>query len=221
MSTSVLVADDQMLVRAGFAALLRAQPDLTVVGEADDGEQAVQLAAQCAPDVVLMDVRMPKLDGIGATERIIAASHGRTSVLILTTFDLDEHVYAALKAGASGFLLKDTPPEDLVKAVRLVARGEALLAPTVTRRLIRQFASLASREPAPPPAGFCDLTERETEVVILVARGLSNVQIAEKLYLSEATVKTHLNRAMAKLKLSSRAQVVAAAYESRLITPGG
>jgi DNA-binding NarL/FixJ family response regulator len=218
MSTSVLVVDDQVLVRAGFVALLNAQADLEVVGEADDGEQAVRLASVLRPDVVLMDVRMPRKDGVTATREILAKQDG-TAILMLTTFDLDEHVFAALRAGASGFLLKDTPPEDLVRAVRLVASGEALLAPSVTRRLISEFAALP--EPGRRPEEFAGLTERETEVVVLVAKGLSNGDISRSIFLSEATVKTHLNRAMTKLKLSSRAQVVAAAYEAGLVKPGG
>ncbi|RJQ71896.1 DNA-binding response regulator [Pseudonocardiaceae bacterium YIM PH 21723] len=218
--TSVLVVDDQMLVRAGFVALLSAQSDLEVIGEAGDGHGAVELVNRHRPDVVLMDIRMPNMDGIEATKLIVAATGGETSVLILTTFDADEYVYAALRAGASGFLLKDTPPEELVKAVRIVAEGNGLLAPQVTGRLIRTFANnpSAMMSPRPPlPA----LTERETEVLVLVARGLSNMEIAEKLFVSEGTVKTHLNRLMAKVGVSSRAQAVIAAYESGLVTVGG
>lgn len=215
MTTSVLVVDDQDLVREGLVALLDAQPDLLVVGEAPDGAQAVALASSLNPDVVMMDIRMPVMDGVTATERIISAG-ARSAVLILTTFDLDEHVYAALKAGASGFLLKDTPPEQLVQAVRLVAAGDALLAPSVTRRLINEFATrpIATVLPA-------DLTERENEIVVRVARGLTNAQIGKELFLSEATVKTGLGKVMTKLGLSSRAQVVAAVYEAGLLLPDG
>ncbi|MFI6095683.1 response regulator [Lentzea sp. NPDC051213] len=214
MSIAVVVADDQALVRAGFAAFLRAQPDIEVVAEAADGISAVAAATEHRPDVVLMDIRMPEADGIEATRQITEAFGGEVAVLILTTFDLDEYVYAALRAGASGFLLKDTSPEDLVAAVRVIASGEALLAPTVTKRLIREFTG------APvSTAHLEELTKRENEIMVLVARGMSNNQIAEKLYLSPTTVKTHVNRLMAKLALTSRAQVVAAAYEAGLVIP--
>lgn len=214
MSIKVVVADDQALVRAGFAAFLRAQPDIEVVAEAGDGIGVVTAVTEHRPDVVLMDVRMPEADGIEATRRITEAFGGEVAVLILTTFDLDEYVYAALRAGASGFLLKDTSPEDLVAAVRVIAAGEALLAPTVTKRLIREFSGTPVST-----AYLSELTRRENEIMVLVARGLSNAQIADKLYLSATTVKTHVNRLMAKLGLTSRAQVVAAAYEAGLVVP--
>lgn len=215
----VLVVDDQILVRAGFAALIRATPDLEVAGEASGGEEAVALAGSTRPDVILMDVRMPDLNGIAATERILAATGPvPPKVLILTTFDLDEYVYDALRAGASGFLLKDTPPERLIAAVRTIAAGDMLFAPTVTRRLVEAYTrekdtTLVSW------AGLDTLTARETEVLRMVGRALSNGEIADELCVSEATVKTHLNRTMAKLGLSSRAQVVALAYESGLVSP--
>lgn len=219
MSTSVLVVDDQMLVRGGIVALLNSQPDLTVVGEAEDGAEAVELAARLSPDVIMMDIRMPVMDGVTATKRILADNDNGVAVLVLTTFALDEQVYAALRAGASGFLLKDTPPEELVRAVRTVAAGDALLSPSITRKLIGEFAR---QRPVPLPQGgrLTSLTYRENEVALLVARGFTNADIAEQLYVSEATVKTHLNRAMGKMELSSRAQVVAAVYEAGLLTPG-
>ncbi|GAA3447835.1 response regulator [Planomonospora venezuelensis] len=215
----VLVVDDQILVRAGFAALIRATPDLEVAGEASGGEEAVRLAAAVRPDVILMDVRMPGLNGIAATGRILAAAgQPPPKVLILTTFDLDEYVYDALRAGASGFLLKDTPPERLIAAVRAIAAGDMLFAPTVTRRLVEAYTS--GRDSAlAPDAGLGALTAREIEVLRMVGRALSNGEIAGELQVSEATVKTHLNRAMAKLGLSSRAQAVALAYETGLVSP--
>jgi DNA-binding NarL/FixJ family response regulator len=213
----VLIADDQEMVREGFAALLRAQPDIEVVGQAADGIEAVAMARQSLPDVVLMDVRMPRMDGLEAA-RMVAAD-GSAKVLMLTTFDLDEYVYAALRAGASGFLLKDAPAAELVQAVRVVARGEGLLAPSVTRRLIEDFA----RRPMPggqAPPTLQALTTREVEVLALIAQGLSNQEIAAQLVVAEQTVKTHVGRILGKLGLRDRAQAVVVAYESGLIKPG-
>ncbi|MDX6740879.1 response regulator transcription factor [Actinocorallia sp. A-T 12471] len=211
--TRVLVADDQALVRGGFRMIL-AKGGLDVVGEAADGREAVAQALRLRPDVVLMDIRMPEMDGLEATRRVLADAPA-CRVIILTTFDLDAYVYAALAAGASGFLLKDVTPEHLVAAVRLVSTGDALLAPSITRRLVERFAT-----PAPTPEGLADLTPRETEVLRLLARGLSNPELAAHLSLSEATVKTHIARIFAKLGLRDRAQAVITAYESGLITPG-
>ncbi|MWA02256.1 response regulator [Actinomadura sp. LD22] len=213
----VLVADDQTLVRGSFRVLIDTAPGLRAVGEAGTGAEAVGIAARERPDVVLMDVRMPEMDGIEATRRI-CRDLPDVRVLILTTFDLDSYVYAALRAGASGFLLKDTPPADLLSAIRVVASGESLLAPTVTRRLIAEFV----RRPAPagpPPAGLGALTDREREVLALIARGLSNTELAEHLHLSPATVKTHIGRLPAKLQARDRAQLVIAAYETGLVRP--
>jgi len=215
----VLVADDQALLRGSFRVLLDVTPDLVTVGEAGTGAEAVELTRQLQPDVVLMDVRMPEVDGIEATRQICGrAETADTRVLILTTFDLDEYVYAALRAGASGFLLKDTPPAELLTAIRLVAAGEGLLAPTVTRRLIAEFA----RRPDPAaalPRALDGITEREREVLTLIARGLSNAEIAAHLHLSLATVKTHVGRLLAKLQTRDRAQLVIVAYETGLVTP--
>ena len=215
--TRVLVVDDQALVRGGFAMILEAEPDLAVVGEAVDGVEATRLAAELTPDVVLMDVRMPRMDGIEATRRITAA--GRSRVLVLTTFDLDEYVYDAIRAGASGFLLKDVRPRDLGHAVRTVAAGDSLVAPAVTRRLLDEFV----RRPPPGrrPERLAPLTERELEVLSLIARGWSNAQIAGHLVLSETTVKTHVTRILTKLGLRDRVQAVVVAYETGLVLPGG
>jgi DNA-binding NarL/FixJ family response regulator len=214
----VALVDDQAMIRSGLRMILEAEPDVTVVGEAGDGAEAVQLAERARPDVMLMDVRMPRLDGIDAT-RAVMQLDAAPRVLMLTTFDLDDHVYAALRAGASGFMLKDAPAEQLVDAIRVVAAGEALLAPSVTRRLIDELA----RRPDPDASavhGIDDLTEREVSVLRLVARGLSNSEIAAEMYLGEATVKTHLGRVFAKLGVRDRAQAVVAAYESGVVTPG-
>jgi DNA-binding NarL/FixJ family response regulator len=217
---SVLIADDQALVRAGFRSILEAQPGIKVVGEAADGRDAVALARHRHPDVVLMDIQMPDIDGLEATRRIVESADPDDSVavLMLTTFDLNEYVYEALRAGASGFLLKDVPPEDLVAAVRVVAAGDGLIAPTITKRLIEQFAR--SAPPATPPRGLDELTPREVEVLTLVARGLSNGEIADDLVISEATVKTHVKRMLSKLGARDRVQAVVAAYEAGLVTPG-
>ena len=215
----VVLADDQLLVRAGFGALLAAEDDIEVAGEAADGREAVQLAQRVKPDVVLMDIRMPVLDGIEATRRIAAEPGlGDTHVVILTTFDLDEYVFEGLRAGAAGFLVKDTDPAELIRAVRVVAGGEALLSPKITLRLISEYAS-RSRSVRRVP-GMISLTAREREVVTLVAGGLSNEEIAAKLYLSGSTAKTHATRAMAKLGARDRAQLVVIAYESGLVRPG-
>jgi DNA-binding NarL/FixJ family response regulator len=222
MTIRLLLADDQVMVRQGFGALLNAQDGMLVVGEAANGEEAVRVSRELRPDVVLMDVRMPVMDGLEATQRLLNPSGGgdhRPRVLMLTTFDLDDYVYEALRAGASGFLLKDATADDLVAAVRVVAAGDALLAPRVTRRLIEEFARRPRRD-RPRPDQLADLTARELEVTRLIARGLSNGEIADSLVLAEQTVKTHVGRILAKLQLRDRAQVVVAAYESGLITPG-
>ncbi|MFD7655747.1 response regulator [Actinosynnema sp. NPDC059797] len=215
----VLVADDQALIRAGLVALFTAAPGFEVVGEAEDGERAVALAASTAPDVVLMDIRMPVLDGISATRRILAAAGGDPPrVVVLTTFDLPEYVYTALGEGAAGFLVKDTPPERILSAVRTVAAGDILIAPHITHQLIETYARHHRTAAVDVPA-LDALTARETEVLRLVGNGLTNGQIAQRLVLSEATVKTHVKRAMGKLGLSSRAQAVVVAYESGLVVP--
>ncbi|GGV34747.1 DNA-binding response regulator [Actinomadura cremea] len=215
MTVRIIVADDQEVVRAGFGALLGTQPDFAVVATADDGAGAVRACAEHRPDVVLMDVRMPVMDGIEATRRVTGGP-GAPRVLMLTTFDLDEHVYDALVAGASGFLLKDVTGERLFDAVRVVAAGEALLAPTVTRRLIGEFARL---RPRPPSAALDVLTPRETEVLRLVAEGLTNAEIAARLVVGEETVKTHVSRVLRKLDLRDRVQAVVTAYETGLVLP--
>ena len=222
MSISVLLADDQPLLRRGFRMILEAEPDMIVVAEAGDGEEAADLASRYAPDVVLMDIRMPGTDGIEAT-RCITASDARVRVLVLTTFDLDEYAFGALRAGASGFLLKDVRPAELVAAIRTVAAGDAVVSPRVTRRLLEEYAQVlplpeAQREQAYPQLSA--LTEREREVLIAVAQGLSNTEIAASLYVSEATVKSHVGRILAKLGLRDRVQVVVLAYETGLVRPG-
>ena len=218
MSIRILIADDQSLVRAGFRLVLENHPDMEVVGEASNGHEAVHSTARLKPDVVLMDIRMPVLDGIAATAQITANHPAR--VLVLTTYDLDEYVYDALQAGASGFLLKDTPPEQLADGIRSVADGEALLAPTVTRRLIEEFARIG-RTRATRPDELDELTPRELEVLRHLARGQSNAEIAAALVLSETTVKTHVTHVLGKLGLRDRVQAVVLAYESGLVTPGG
>ncbi len=215
----VMVVDDQALVRAGFAALLGSDPDITVVGEAADGREALDMADAARPDVVLMDIRMPRMDGIEAT-RALLERRSPPAVLVLTTFDLDQYVYDALHAGACGFLLKDTPPAQLIDAVKIVAAGDALIAPSITRRLIADFALRAPRRPATDDPALALLTDRETEVLVQIARGLSNQEIAAQLFVGEATVKTHVGRVLSKLNLTSRAQAVAFAYETALVVPG-
>jgi DNA-binding NarL/FixJ family response regulator len=219
--TRCLIADDQAMVREGFAAVLCAQPGLQVVGQAADGAEAVRQTRHLAPDIVLMDVRMPVMDGLQATREILGQTAGqrRPRVLMLTTFDLDDYVYAALRAGASGFLLKDATAAELVAAVRVVAAGEALLAPSVTRRLIADFAR-QQRPDQPAPPALDALTQRETEVLRLIARGLSNAEISGALVIAEQTTKTYVGRILAKLNLRDRAQAVVAAYETGLVRPG-
>ena len=218
MTTRVLLADDQALVRSGFRMILEARADMEVVGEAENGLEAVALTEEARPDVVVMDVRMPELDGIEATRRI-AAGGGNTRVLILTTFDLDEYVYAAIRAGASGFLLKDVQPAQLVDAIRVVAAGDALLAPTVTRRLLETFATALPASPA-ADAALDALSPREREVLTLMAGGLANAEIAERLFVSEATVKSHVSSILRKLGVRDRVQAVVAAYETGLVRAG-
>ena len=217
MTLRVVVADDQALVRVGFRGIIDATPGFTVVGEAGNGQEAVEVTRQARPDVVLMDVRMPVMDGIEATRQITADASG-VHTLILTTFDLDEYVFAALRAGASGFLLKDTDPADLLTAIRVVAAGEALLAPSVTRRLIGEFARLPCAAPRPSPDGgaLAGLTEREVEVLALVARGMSNSEIADHLVISPATAKTHVAHLLAKLSARDRVQLVIIGYQTGL-----
>ncbi|MFI6864219.1 response regulator [Streptomyces sp. NPDC050421] len=214
----VLIVDDQMMVREGFSVLLNAMPGIEVVGEAVNGRQAVAQVAALRPDVVLMDIRMPELNGIEATREIVAAD-ADAKVLVLTTFDLDEYVYQALRAGAAGFLLKDASARQLADGVRVVASGEALLAPTVTKRLITEFSKLAAAPRPPALAQIGDLTERETEVLVLIAQGLSNAEIASHLVVAESTIKTHVSRILVKLGLRDRTQAAVFAYEARLVTP--
>ncbi|AGK78197.1 response regulator [Streptomyces microflavus] len=215
----VLIVDDQMMVREGFSVLLNAMPGITVVGEAVDGRDAIDKVAALFPDVVLMDIRMPGMNGIDATREIVAQVVD-AKVLVLTTFDLDEYVYQALRAGASGFLLKDASARQLADGVRVVASGEALLAPSVTRRLITEFSKLAEAPRQPALARIGDLTERETEVLVLIAQGLSNAEIASHLIVAESTIKTHVSRILVKLGLRDRTQAAVFAYEARLVTPG-
>jgi len=215
----VVIADDQALVRTGFRMIVDAEPDLQVVGEAADGVEALDAVSSAHPDVVLMDIRMPRMDGVEATRRLVERDHS-ARVLVLTTFDLDDYVLEAIRAGASGFLLKDTPPEDLVEAIRVVAAGDALLSPSVTRRLLDRVAKVLSTADAPTPGDLASLTERELEVLRLMARGLSNSEIAAQLYLGETTVKTHVSRILMKLGLRDRVQAVVLAYESGLVHPG-
>ena len=216
----VLIADDQPLVRAGLRMILEVEPDIDVVGEAADGNEAVTVAGETEPDVILMDVRMPHLDGLEATRRIVRSRHNGSRVLILTTFDRDAYVYEALLAGASGFVLKDIAPEQLVDAIRVIANGEALLSPTVTRRLIEEFVRRPPDDARPPPRELAQLTPREAEILRLVARGLSNAEIAAQAFVSEPTVKTHVARILMKLGLRDRVQVVVYAYEHGLAKPG-
>jgi DNA-binding NarL/FixJ family response regulator len=218
MTIRVLLCDDQALVRGGFQMILEAQPDIEVVGEAADGREAIDLANRLGPHVILMDVRMPNLDGVEATRRLVAQGTS-AKILILTTFDLDEYVYAAIRAGASGFLLKDVRPAELVEAIRVVAAGDALLAPSVTRRLLDRFAQVLPGDEVPPPE-LSTLTERELEVLKLVAGGLSNAELATRLFVSETTVKTHVSSVLRKLNLRDRVQAVVLAYEAGLVRPG-
>ncbi|MEV5980663.1 response regulator transcription factor [Streptomyces sp. NPDC052114] len=224
MTIRVLIADDQMMVREGFSVLLNAMPDIEVVGEAVNGREAVDRVRELTPDVVLMDIRMPELNGIEATREIVArGGENGCKVLVLTTFDLDEYVYQALRAGASGFLLKDASARQLADGVRVVASGEALLAPTVTRRLITEFSKLAESprlSAAVQAQQYGELTERETEVLVLIAQGLSNAEIASRLVVAESTIKTHVSRVLVKLGLRDRTQAAVFAYEARLVTPG-
>ncbi|MGI9621526.1 MAG: response regulator [Acidimicrobiales bacterium] len=220
MTIRVAVVDDQALMRDGFTMILDAQDDIEVIGDADNGRSGVELCHQKSPDVVLMDVRMPEMDGIEATRLITSNRHNETKVLVLTTFDVDDYVYAAVRAGASGFLLKDTPASELVGAVRVIARGDALLSPTVTKRLIEEFA----RQPEADAATATlpgDLTDREREALELLAHGLSNKEIAEAMYIGEATAKTHVSRLLTKLGVRDRVQAVVLAYETGVVRPGG
>jgi DNA-binding NarL/FixJ family response regulator len=220
VTIGVVVADDQALVRAGFRVLVNSAPDLQVVGEASNGEEAVAVVAATSPDVVLMDVRMPTMDGLEATRQITSSALGGTTrILMLTTFDLDEYVFDALRSGASGFLLKDTPPEELLSAIRVIAQGDALLAPSVTRRLIAEFAGRSSSSVAPNDR-LDRLTEREREVLVAIAKGRSNAEIADELHMSIATAKTHVSRILSKIEARDRTQLVVIAYQTGLVTPG-
>jgi DNA-binding NarL/FixJ family response regulator len=219
VTIKVFLADDQALVRSGFRMILEAREEIEVVGEAEDGFEAIEATRRLLPDVILMDVRMPNLDGVEATRRLVARGTD-SRILILTTFDLDEYVYEAIRAGASGFLLKDVRPQELVDAIHVVAKGDALLAPSITRRLLDRFAEQAPGDPAKPPPQLEALTERELEVLKLVARGWSNAELAEKLFLSETTVKTHVSSVLRKLGLRDRVQAVVMAYEAGLVRPG-
>lgn len=216
MSTRILIVDDQALVRAGFRLVLESQVDFEIVGEAADGDEAVDAARRLQPDVILMDVRMPRVDGLEATRRILSAGSREVRIIMLTTFDLDEYVYAALQAGASGFLLKDVTPEHLIDAVRLVKSGDALLAPSITRRLVERYAARPTRA----HGELESLTDREADVLRWMARGLGNHEIAEKLFVTEATVKTHVAHILDKLRVENRVQAVIAAYESGMVTLG-
>ncbi|MBV7673831.1 response regulator transcription factor [Streptomyces halstedii] len=221
MTIRVLIADDQVMVRQGFTVLLGAEPGIEVVGQAVDGQDAVEQVAELAPDVVLMDIRMPRLGGIDATRRIARDSETPVKVLVLTTFDLDEYVYEALRAGASGFLLKDASADELAQAVRVVAAGDALLAPNITKRLIAEFSRVSTAPRAPDKDRIGGLTERETEVLSLIAQGLSNAEIAGRLVVAEQTVKTHVSRILVKLGLRDRTQAAVHAYETGLVRPTG
>ncbi|MFJ8886108.1 response regulator [Streptomyces sp. NPDC102402] len=221
MTIRVLIADDQMMVRQGFTVLLNAEPGIEVVGQAVDGVDALEKAAELGPDVVLMDIRMPRLGGIDATRRLTGEPGTAVKVLVLTTFDLDEYVYEALRAGASGFLLKDASADELAEAVRVVAAGDALLAPNITKRLIAEFSRVSAGPRAPRKDRVGDLTERETEVLSLIAQGLSNAEIAAGLVVAEQTVKTHVSRILVKLGLRDRTQAAVYAYESGLVRPAG
>jgi DNA-binding NarL/FixJ family response regulator len=219
MSIKVLLADDQALVRSGFRMILEAREEIEVVGEAEDGLEAMEATRRLLPDVILMDIRMPNLDGVEATRRLVARGTD-SRILILTTFDLDEYVYEAIRAGASGFLLKDVRPQELVDAIHVIAKGDALLAPSITRRLLDRFAEQAPRDEAERPPQLESLTERELEVLKLIAKGWSNAELAEKLFLSETTVKTHVSSVLRKLGLRDRVQAVVMAYEAGLVRPG-
>ncbi|MCX4722723.1 response regulator [Streptomyces sp. NPDC090052] len=221
MTIRVLIADDQMMVRQGFTVLLNAEPDIEVVGQAVDGLDAIARVAELAPDVVLMDIRMPELGGIEATRRITGPGGAAVRVLVLTTFDLDEYVYEALRAGAAGFLLKDASADELAHAVRVVAAGDALLAPNITKRLIAEFSRVTNSPRTAPKGRAGDLTERETEVLSLIAQGLSNAEIAGQLVVAEQTVKTHVSRILVKLGLRDRTQAAVFAYETGLVRPAG